>query len=99
PFGQSDRSSRHSTTLAEFCRELKSGSELGYLTTQPLPEDSDGCPQAIAAPHVMRLLAGARRLRPQVLGKLAPVQYNIWLGRTSAGSTSGLHHDFHDNLY
>eukprot|EP00933_Yihiella_yeosuensis_P030600 TRINITY_DN24224_c0_g1_i1.p1 TRINITY_DN24224_c0_g1~~TRINITY_DN24224_c0_g1_i1.p1 ORF type:complete len:489 (-),score=109.92 TRINITY_DN24224_c0_g1_i1:109-1515(-) len=99
PFGQQDTGTRQKTTLATFCRELEEGNELGYLNTQMLPEDSRGCPEAIAAPHVLRLLRGATRLRPKLLGKLAPVQYNLWFGQSSLGSSSGLHHDFHDNIY
>ncbi|KXS09570.1 Clavaminate synthase-like protein [Gonapodya prolifera JEL478] len=39
--------------------------------------------------------------RPPLLGNLAPQQINLWLGRSSpdGGSSSGLHHDFADNLY
>ncbi|CAK0870021.1 unnamed protein product [Prorocentrum cordatum] len=100
PFGRQDAGRRRETTLAEFCRELQTPEgELGYLTTQRLPEDEDGCATALAAPFLLHLLRGARRLRPQLVGALAPVQYNLWLGRAAEGSTSGLHHDFHDNLY
>jgi hypothetical protein len=28
-----------------------------------------------------------------------PYQYNIWIGQSASGTSSGLHHDFHDNLY
>eukprot|EP00929_Paragymnodinium_shiwhaense_P010181 TRINITY_DN114719_c0_g1_i1.p1 TRINITY_DN114719_c0_g1~~TRINITY_DN114719_c0_g1_i1.p1 ORF type:complete len:513 (+),score=58.83 TRINITY_DN114719_c0_g1_i1:93-1541(+) len=98
-FGQEDAKDRRTTTLAEFCKDLESGSELGYLSTQQLPEDEDGCPIALAAPHVQKLLAPAERLRPELLGSLVPLQYNIWFGRTADGSSSGLHHDFHDNIY
>jgi len=99
PFGQQDAAARRSMSLAEFCHELEAGGELSYLTTQPLPEDDSGCPAALAAPHVLRLLRGARRLRPKLVGKLVPVQYNLWFGRAAEGATSGLHHDFHDNIY
>jgi Cupin-like domain len=30
---------------------------------------------------------------------LVPQSYNVWAGNTAEGSSSGLHHDFHDNLY
>mmetsp|Transcript_69739 Transcript_69739/g.130212 ORF Transcript_69739/g.130212 Transcript_69739/m.130212 type:complete len:467 (+) Transcript_69739:23-1423(+) len=98
-FGQTDASQRETQLLSDFCRAMEDGSELGYLTTQPLPEDADGCPAALAAPHVLRLLRPARRLRPSLVGSMAPVQYNMWFGRSSDGASSGLHHDFHDNLY
>ena len=97
-FGQSDDTAREKTSFGEFCRELEGGNELAYLTTQAL-EDSDGCPRALAADHVYKLLEGAKTLRPQFLGHMAPVQYNMWFGRSKAGSSSGLHHDFHDNIY
>ena len=35
-------------------------------------------------------------------GSLLPTNYNMWLGNTlpsEGGSSSGLHHDFHDNVY
>jgi hypothetical protein len=38
-------------------------------------------------------------LRPQIVGKLVPQQINVWMGKSNEGSSSGLHHDFHDNLY
>ncbi|KAI5198904.1 Clavaminate synthase-like protein [Aureobasidium subglaciale] len=38
-------------------------------------------------------------LRPEVMGNLVLQQMNIWLGKSKAGTSSGLHHDFHDNLY
>jgi hypothetical protein len=40
------------------------------------------------------------------LGQLVPMTYNLWIGKTKISSSttstktsSGLHHDFHDNLY
>eukprot|EP00494_Astrolonche_serrata_P028462 UN28729 len=36
---------------------------------------------------------------PKLMGNLQPYQYNIWLGNSKSGTSSGLHHDFHDNLY
>ena len=38
-------------------------------------------------------------MRPEVMGNLVLQQMNIWLGKSKAGTSSGLHHDFHDNLY
>lgn len=37
--------------------------------------------------------------RPSLLGNLIVQNINIWIGRSSEGSCSGLHHDYHDNLY
>ena len=37
--------------------------------------------------------------RPSLLGNLVPQQVNLWVGNSANGTSSGLHHDFHDNLY
>jgi len=34
-----------------------------------------------------------------VLGHLVLAQVNLWVGHSGSGASSGLHHDFHDNLY
>ena len=33
------------------------------------------------------------------MGNLVPQNYNIWMGFSPVPSSSGLHHDYHDNLY
>jgi hypothetical protein len=33
------------------------------------------------------------------LSALVPANVNLWLGFARSGASSGLHHDFHDNLY
>jgi len=38
-------------------------------------------------------------LRPILLGNLVPSSINLWIGTSSEGSSSNLHHDFHANLY
>ncbi|KAG9669036.1 Clavaminate synthase-like protein, partial [Aureobasidium melanogenum] len=48
---------------------------------------------------VRALLRDEVPMRPEVMGNLVLQQMNIWLGKTKAGTSSGLHHDFHDNLY
>ncbi|CAE7325204.1 glnA3 [Symbiodinium necroappetens] len=98
-FGQQDAGAREVTTLSQFCDEIDEGNELAYLTTQALPEDARGCPKALAPPHVLNLLQEAENLRPKLVSRLVPVQYNLWFGRSREGSSSGLHHDFHDNIY
>lgn len=37
--------------------------------------------------------------QPELLGSLVLSQCNLWLGGCKDGKSSGLHHDFHDNLY
>lgn len=36
---------------------------------------------------------------PSIMDGLALQQCNLWLGNCTQGKSSGLHHDFHDNLY
>jgi len=57
----------------------------------------DSCRVAFPTP-VMRLF-GEFPIRPQLLGNLIPQQCNLWMGTSKKGSSSGLHHDFHENLY
>lgn len=44
-------------------------------------------------------LMGDFPLRPALMGHLVPQNFNIWMGRSKEGTSSGLHHDYHDNLY
>ncbi|XP_049849957.1 uncharacterized protein LOC126320545 [Schistocerca gregaria] len=37
--------------------------------------------------------------RPSILGSLVPNRMNMWMGKSRVGTSSGLHHDFDDNLY
>jgi hypothetical protein len=48
---------------------------------------------------VRALLSEEVPMRPEMMGNLVLQQMNIWLGKTKSGTSSGLHHDFHDNLY
>lgn len=36
---------------------------------------------------------------PEIMGNLVLQQCNLWMGNGQSGKSSGLHHDFHDNLY
>eukprot|EP01138_Halocafeteria_seosinensis_P007990 gb/GECG01008163.1/.p1 GENE.gb/GECG01008163.1/~~gb/GECG01008163.1/.p1 ORF type:complete len:584 (+),score=73.48 gb/GECG01008163.1/:1-1752(+) len=82
----------------EFVGELENGSTNFYMTTQPLPEDEDGPISLMTTP--LDNLTQDFPSRPDILGNLIPYQYNVWIGRADKETTSsGLHHDFHDNLY
>lgn len=82
--------------------------ELLYLSTQQsAPEeengDDDPLPSSMApfrTTPCRELLAA--KLIPSTLpwaGNLKIESCNIWMGRSEVGSSSGLHHDFHDNFY
>ena len=70
-----------------------------YLTTQDVLADGDGRPGLLSP--LMERLADDFPLRPDIMGNLVPQNANLWMGRvySSGSSSSGLHHDYHDNLY
>ncbi|KAJ8599119.1 hypothetical protein CTAYLR_006361 [Chrysophaeum taylorii] len=69
-----------------------------YLTTQDLDEDEEGRPSLAAMPSAALLTHGGCPLRPPVLPTLIPANFNLWIGAAADLDSSGLHHDFHDNL-
>ena len=61
-----------------------------------MDEDGEGV-GLFASP--MKELSTTIPWRPCVLPHLVPQQINMWMGNNKSGSSSGLHHDYHDNLY
>ena len=59
--------------------------------------DSDGFSKVFAKP--LTSVSSSLPLPPPLSGYLVPQQVNLWMGNTTEGSSSGLHHDYHDNLY
>ncbi len=92
PFG---RGRRVQMTFKELDQHIKANSHLYYLTTQP------GCDELVTPP--LDAVAADLPLSdgPGLLPSLRLQSVNLWLGRSNdeAGTSSGLHHDFHDNLY
>jgi len=69
-----------------------------YMTTQQLPTLADGREGLMADP--LSLVRHDVPLRPSLLPNLYPQSINLWCGYADEkGASSGLHHDFHDNLY
>lgn len=75
-----------------------------YMTTQY--EENDLYPtKQLFQPPIFGELASTIPKRPALLPSLVPQQMNLWLGRCldatkkESGVSSGLHHDFADNLY
>lgn len=95
------------TTMGELVRSFEVGgpeSSNLYLTTQKDAYDVDGRPALISKPLDSMFRLGADGgatfpLRPSILPYLVPSQINLWMGATASRTSSGLHHDFHDNLY
>lgn len=88
---------KQQTTFGEVLRRVFSGDDTLYMTTQEAPMGPDGHPEVLAPPAAQ--LASDFPLQPALLGSLVPQQVNIWMGCAPEGSTTGLHHDLHDNLY
>lgn len=96
-FGRTDSSSRRIMRFSDFLKRMKED-EL-YCSTQPLPEDARG-PTKITSPHVQRLID--RGMIPDnlpLMGNMQLYQINSWIGCSEDGTSSGYHHDFHDNFY
>ena len=68
---------------------------LYYLTTQPLTLDEEDRPAIVSSP--LTTLTEDFSIRPALAGNLIPMNCNLWMGFSSK-STSGMHHDFHDNF-
>lgn len=84
-------------TFGELVKKLANREELYYLTTQTIPENQYGYESLFAEP--LNHLQSDFPLRPKLFGNLIPYQMNLWMGVSKNGSSSGLHHDYHDNLY
>ena len=69
------------------------------MTTQDLGTDDEGRPDLMSSPCTELHKAGDFPLVPSLMGNLVPMNYNMWMGNSKDGSSSGLHHDFHDNIY
>ena len=85
----------------DFLLGLEGGSGSHYLTTQDLGVDEEGRPDIMSTPCTELRERGGFPLVPEIMGNLIPMNYNVWMGTNprGKGSSSRLHHDFHDNLY
>lgn len=81
----------------DFLDAIDKGCDTLYLTTQNLDTDHDGRPDLMAAP--LTSLRHDFPLVPALFRTLIPANVNLWYGLTKTLSSSGLHHDYHDNLY
>ena len=100
--------------FSSFQAKLHAGARDLYLTTQDIGVDGEGRPALVSTPCAELHAAGDFALRPPLAGGLVLMNVNLWYGSTGphtpvsttggaaatpAGSSSGLHHDFHDNFY
>jgi hypothetical protein len=83
--------------LNSFLTLIENGSEDLYMTTQKLPMSPEGEPDIVSPP--MSRLIGDFPWQPALTGRLVVQNVNMWIGQSASGTSSGLHHDHHDNLY
>ena len=84
-------------TFKKFLQLIKDGDDKFYLTTQDVKANSDGRPDLMSP--FMKVLKSDFPSRPALMGNLVPQNINMWMGNNKDGASSGLHHDYHDNLY
>ncbi|KAI0820526.1 Clavaminate synthase-like protein [Trametes gibbosa] len=88
---------RISMTFREFLSVLRDqDGPHPYLTTQYSDDDPEA--ETIFPPPT-NALKDEFPVAPRIMGNLFLQQVNLWLGKSKDGSSSGLHHDFHDNIY
>lgn len=89
--------SRTEMSIKEFNDQMRNGNL--YLSTQySVDQELSKVKQIIQAP--LTELMDFFPLKPEIIGNLVPQQFTLWVGyNTGLPVSSGLHHDFHDNLY
>ncbi len=99
PGGRFGQGRLRKMAFGAFLDSIEAGDTSLYMTTQDLKATAAGKPALMAPPVTQLALAHAFPLRPALLPALVPAVYNLWIGNSRDGTSSGLHHDFHDNLY
>jgi hypothetical protein len=93
--------------------ETAAAGEMLYLSTQEVAdedgyEDDPMCDKkgsdsplstTITAPCRQLIEHGVIPSQLNLTGNLVLHACNLWMGNTQSGSSSGLHHDYHDNIY
>lgn len=92
-FGTAETKQRMS--FSTFLNKLQANEKV-YLTTQySEEEDAAVLTEPLSTLHNSLDFP----IFPAIAGQLVPAKINLWLGASADGTTSGLHHDFHDNFY
>jgi hypothetical protein len=95
--GRFGKGNEQTIKFGEFLDHHSSGDQRWYLTTQQLDYTAEGQPMIVS--HPITDLLDDVPLRPHLMGHLIPQNINLWMGCSEQPTTSGLHHDFHDNIY
>ena len=96
------RGTEIAVSFRQFMKLIEEGDTMHYLTTQDVAANKDGRPDLMSS--FMKKLQGQGGnpdfpLRPKLAGNLVPQNINLWIGNSKDRTSSGLHHDYHDNFY
>ena len=87
-------------SFSSFLEKIASGDSSIYLTTQEKKiQTLSNQPHISSSPVSELILQNELPLRPELIGNLIPENINMWMGNSPHGTSSGLHHDYHDNFY
>jgi len=83
-----------------FMDKFEAGDGRWYLSAGGKPDPFSAPASQLVSPATDAADDGLLPLRPRVLPRrLVPADVNLWMGRNDGPTSSGLHHDYHDNLY
>eukprot|EP00890_Picochlorum_soloecismus_P005308 jgi/Picsp_1/5779/NSC_03138-R1_ion channel len=91
------KGNRREMEFSEFIGRVQNEEQKFYLTSPEQTIGPYGFPDVMVSPTLD--LSSDFPIRPKIAGNLIPNQINLWFGYSSCGSSTGLHHDFHDNFY
>eukprot|EP00775_Hariotina_reticulata_P000764 gene764-1071_t len=83
--------------VRQLIQAMQQGDSSLYMSTQEVGVGRDGHP-LLYGPPVLQLTDVVPQQQP-LMGHLVPQSINMWMGCAPQGSSTGLHHDYHDNLY
>ena len=84
--------------FVDFLKNL-SDNEMNYLTVQEIGINDNGQPQNVYSSPLNDKLLKDIPFKPSIAKNLELHQINVWIGHSLNGSSSKLHHDYHDNFY
>lgn len=86
---------KETMSFATFLKQLQMDEKV-YLTTQYSEEEDQ---LIITEPLASLKKRSDFPTTPTFVHNLVTAKINLWLGASTTGTSSGLHHDFHDNIY
>eukprot|EP01084_Bolivina_argentea_P122670 217371_1 len=85
--------------FSTFLNSLNKNNEQKYYLTVQEIETNEFGPTLLYTSPLNKHLMSDISLKPTLIKHLELYQINCWIGHSLTGTSSKLHHDFHDNLY